>query len=166
MEALKELIDGLPAEGCESHPLASELAMPDGTPAPEALKMWASYDRVFPWYLCPRRSSQQIADETGRVHARAMREILREICIEDVAEELDLDDEDDEEAQQTRAYLEELVAKYAGEFPGFGVLLEPREHPDRVLWFGPDGEVTVIWYEDDAFDERRGFVPWVLRLFG
>lgn len=139
------------------HPRAEALVLPDGSPAPEALRLWAGVDAFYPTYLAERRSEQRIADDAGVVLAHPMREVLRAVCIEDVRDELE-DDED------TLDYLGELVEGFVEEFPGFGVRLEPSEHPDRVLWLAPDGSATLLWYEDDAFDRREPFAAWAAAL--
>lgn len=87
-----------------------------------------------------------------------MKEVLREVCLESVREELAGDDE-------TITYLEELIDVFSAALPGHAVVLEPAEHPTRVLWLPPDGEAMVVWYEHDEFARREPFAQYVVSLF-
>jgi hypothetical protein len=140
------------------HRRASALVLPDGKPAPEVLRAWAAFDDHYPTYLSGRRSDQRIATRAGKVLAKPMSRILKDVCIDSIRDELEGDDE-------TLDYLRELVAGFVDEFPGYGVILEPRENPDRLLWFGPRGEATCLWYDNDAFERREKFGEWVAGLF-
>jgi len=77
-----------------------------------------------------------------------MIEVLRYVCRDSIEDELDGDDE-------TLDYLGELIDEFAAEFPGWGVALAPQTFPDPVLWIGPDGTATIMFYEHDAFDRRE-----------
>jgi hypothetical protein len=106
-----------------------------------------------------RRSPIVIAGESGMVVARPTTELFRHVCVESIEEEID--DDDDE----TRTDIEGLAADLGAAFPGYGVLLEPDPHPDRILWFAPDGTATLLWYEHEAVDRREPFSAWVAALF-
>lgn len=147
-----------PPDHVEPHPLAGVLRLPDGSLAPDAVRLWAAFDNRYPTYLSRRRSHQQIANDDGEVICSPMHAVLRWVCLESIRGELEDDDE-------TIAYLQELVDGFAEELPGYGVYLEPQENPDRVLWFGPEGRATIIWYEDDAFERRELFEDYVASLF-
>jgi hypothetical protein len=112
--------------------------MPDGTPAPDALQ---ELER-FP---C---GGGAVADADGVVRAVPMLEVLRYVCRDSIRDELEGDEE-------TLAYLDDLIAGFAAEFPGWGVALDPSTFPDPVLWIAPDGTATVMFYERDAFDRRE-----------
>jgi hypothetical protein len=99
----------------------------------------------------PRRSRSPIAPPRPRACASGLRSTT-------ITRGISRDDE-------TIAYLKERIADLAEELPGYGVYLEPQEQPDRVLWLPPGGEATVIWYEDDEFARREGFVEYVAELF-
>jgi hypothetical protein len=135
------------------HPKAAKLTMPDKSPAPEALRAWAAISDCYP------DSDQAIATPQGVVIAKPMKKILLYVCYESIADELDCDDE-------TLEYVKELARDFAEEMPGYGVILEPEQHPDRVLWIPPSRaerdkrEPMVIWYEDDAFERREPFKSW------
>lgn len=155
---LKALVAILKSPDYQAHPRAAELVLPDGTGAPEELRVWASLDRRYPTSLAARRSQEEIANDEGVVLAREMRDVLRDVCVEDVRAELEGDD-------ATLEYLAELATQYARELPGFGARLEAFDYPDRVLWFRPDGEAWMLWYENDRFDRRERFASWVLETF-
>jgi hypothetical protein len=140
------------------HSLADQLRLPDGGPAPEVLRVWTTFDNRYPTYLSCRRSEQAIADAKGVVIAQPMSSVLRWVCLDSIRDEIEDDDE-------TVAYLEELIESFTGEFPGYGVYLEPQESPDRVLWFGPGRGATVLWYQDDEFERREAFEDYVLGVF-
>ena len=112
--------------------------MPDGTPAPAALRDRAT----FPY------GGRPVAGADGVIRVQPMVDVLRYVCKDSIADELEGDDE-------TLEYLDELIARYAGEFPGWGVALDPDTFPDPVLWIAPDGSTTVMWYEHDLFDRRE-----------
>ena len=140
------------------HPSAPELRLPDGSPAPASLRAWAAFDDHVPSPYAEPRSDVAIADEHGVLLVRPMSEILQWVCVDSVAEEL-ADDDD------ALAYVRELAETHGAALPGWGVLLERETHPDRVLWFPPGGEATVIWYEHDDFERRETFASWVVSLF-
>lgn len=140
------------------HPKASVLALPDGRPAHEALRAWAAFDERYPWPLTPRRGTQLIASPRGVVKAKPMKRVLMRVCFESIAEEIDGDDE-------AVDYAKGLARGFADEMPGYGVILEPDDQPDRVLWMPPDAEPIVVWYEDDAFARREPFHAWLESLF-
>ncbi|MEO7331298.1 MAG: hypothetical protein ABI193_22165 [Minicystis sp.] len=148
--------DGTQAQR-EPHPKAAGLLLPDRSPAPAVLRAWAAFDNRYPEPSAGRRGSLPIANAAGKVAAKPMKSILREVCIESIREELEGD-------RETLKYLRELVAGFTLEFPGYGVMLDPGETPDRVLWFGPEGPL-LLWYEDDAFARRESFSAWVVGLW-
>jgi hypothetical protein len=139
------------------HPKAAELRLPDKSLAPASVRAWAAFDNRYPTYLSHRRSDVVIADAKGKVLAMPMKKILREVCTESIRDELDGDEE-------TLSGLKELVRELAEELPGYGVMLDPNETPDRILWFGPE-EAIVLWYEHDEFGRREPFAEWVASLF-
>ncbi len=141
------------------HPSAASLRMPDRASAHEVLRVWAAFDDRYPGPLAAQRGHQPIATPAGVVVAKPMKKLLRYVCYESIADEIEDDDE-------TVAYAKELARDFAEEMPGFGVILEPNEHPDRLLWMPPDAEPVVVWYEDDAFARREPFSAWAASLFG
>jgi hypothetical protein len=140
------------------HACAAGLVLPDGTGAPASVRAWASFDDHYPDSSARRRGAVAIAAADGVVVARSMNEIFRHVCVASIEAEIDGDDE-------ARGYVEQLAADLAAETPGYGVLLDPDTQPDRVLWFGPDDEATVLWYEHDAVERRETFSAWAARLF-
>lgn len=131
----------------EPHPLAAALTLPGGEAAPHCLRLWAAFDNYYPYQ--GSRSDVPIAGSDGVLLVQPMAEVLRQVCLESVRDELEDDDE-------TLSYLADLVGELTTEFPGFGVVLAD-EHPDPVLWIGPEGKVAVIWYHHDAFDRQEPF---------
>jgi len=162
--AVRSLIDRLRASGgsfaggAVAHARAEGLVRPDDTLAPESLRVWASFDSHYPWPFSSRRSPQAIAGPNGELLCATMDEVLKRVCVESVREELEGDDE-------ALAYVRELATTFASEMPGYGVYLEPSESPDRILWLSPEGQATVLWYEDDTFDRRKPFSAWLDGLF-
>jgi hypothetical protein len=112
--------------------------MPDGTPAPAVLQELAA----FPYGGLP------VANADGVVQAVPMIEVLRYVCRDSIEDELEGDEE-------TLAYLGELIDRFAAQFPGWGVALDPHTFPDPVLWIAPDGTATIMFYERDAFERRE-----------
>ncbi|WP_432981883.1 hypothetical protein [Dactylosporangium sp. CA-233914] len=143
----------------EPHPAAATLILPDGSPAPAELRIWAACDNRYPTDLSVRRGEQPVADADGVVLVEPMADVLRRVCVDDVLEELG-EDTDDELPE----YLDELHAGFVAELPGHGVVLGPAEHPARLLWLPRGGAATVIWYEDEQFARRETFAAWVVRL--
>ncbi|MFF8513341.1 hypothetical protein ACF064_35355 [Streptomyces sp. NPDC015492] len=133
------------------HPLAAHLALPNGRPAPAAIRLWAALDNYYP--LHGSRSETIIADGRGVILAEPMEAVLRRVCLESIMDEI----EDDE---GTRDYLSGLVSGFAREFPGYGVVLA-EECPDPLLWIPPAGEPTLLWYDRDAFARRQAFAQAV-----
>jgi hypothetical protein len=131
--------------------------LPDRSLAPADVRAWASFDAHWPWPFSPRRSPQTIAPKGHRIACTNMRKLLHEVCVDAVRDELEGDDE-------ALAYVEELAQTFARKMPGYGVRLEPDEHPDRILWMTPRRAI-VLWYDDDAFDRREPFSDWVASLF-
>jgi hypothetical protein len=163
MSSFEELVASLHADPQRygatpvPHPRAAGLFLPDRSPAPDALRTWATFDERFPGPLSRRRSDVVIADAKGKVLALPMKKVLREVCLESIRDELEGDDE-------TIAYLKGLITDFVEKFPGYGVMLDPDETPDRVLWLTPSS-ATVIWYEHDSFARREPFEEWVTGLF-
>lgn len=157
LERLRSVLARLPDEERDPHPRAAGLVMPDGTPAPTELRLWAGVARVYPSPLASRRSDVAIADDEGVVAVRPMREVLRAVCIDDVRGELDEDPD-------TLAYLETCVERLARELAGSAARLAPSDHPDCVLWLPPGAPPMLIWYENDRFDRREPFATWLAEL--
>lgn len=142
----------------EPHPKAASLRMPDKTAAHDLLRAWAAFDARYPGPLAAQRGHQPIATAAGVVIAKPMKKLLRYVCYESIANEIAGDEE-------TITYTKELARDFAQEMPGHGVILEPEEHPDRLLWMPPDAEPVVLWYEHDAFKRREPFSAWLAWLF-
>jgi hypothetical protein len=146
------------AQSAVAHPRAAELVLPDGTSAPASLKAWAEFDAHYPGPLSASCGEQPVAAKSGRVRCTPMKALLRKVCVDSVRDELEGDDE-------AIAYVKELAADFAAEMPGFGAIIEPEDHPDRLVWFAPSGAATLIWYEHDAFERREPFSRWLAELF-
>ncbi|MET8509800.1 hypothetical protein ABZV60_35130 [Streptomyces sp. NPDC004787] len=139
-------------EGAEPHPRAGELVLPDGQPAPRCIRLWAAFDNSYP--LNGGRSSVPVADNEGVLAVEPMDRVLRRVCLESIEDEID---------DETTEYLEELIEDLAADLPGYGVVLA-NEHPDPVLWISASAEVSVLWYEHDAFDRQILFRDLVAEL--
>jgi hypothetical protein len=131
------------------HPGAAALSLPDGCAAPGGICEWAAFDNHLPLYLAAAPSELRIADDNGVVLAEPMGAVLREVCLDSIPDELDGDEE-------TIAYLEELIEEYTTGYPGFGIVLEPPDHPERILWLDPAGTATALTYRHD----RLTGTPW------
>ncbi|MFJ2061085.1 hypothetical protein ACIOMM_34905 [Streptomyces sp. NPDC087908] len=131
-------------EPAEPHPQAPVLSLPDGTPAPHCLRVWATLDNRYP--LGGRRTTVPLADDRGVLLVRDMKDILREVCIESVADEL-------EDVPEALEGVWELVSESIDKFPGYRVVLA-EEQPDPVLWISPSGSVTYLRYRHEAFAAR------------
>jgi hypothetical protein len=124
------------------HSLARKLTLPDGSTAPDVLRAWAGFDERYPWAQASRRSTQAIATAEGVVTAKPMSEILGGLRASGEAESADTE-------------LSE----------GHGVLLEPVEAPQRVLWIRAEGEPMIVWHEDKKLARRQAFDEWLVSLF-
>ena len=120
------------------HPQARKLTLPDGATAPDVLRAWAGFDERYPWGQTSKRSGQSIASADGVIPAKAMSELVAEVG-----------------------------ANADAELRGHGVLLEPAEPPERLLWIRPEGEgdPMVLWHEDKTFARRQPFDEWLVSLF-
>ncbi|WP_037603318.1 hypothetical protein [Streptacidiphilus rugosus] len=139
-------------EESEPHPLAGELVLPDGRPAPECIRAWAAFDSFYP--LNGGRSSVPVADLEGVLLVQPMSHVLRHVCLESIEDEVD---------EETTEYLEELIEDLSADLEGYGAVLA-NEHPDPVLWISGTGEVSILWYKHDAFDRRIRFLDMVAGL--
>ncbi|MEU6083438.1 hypothetical protein [Streptomyces sp. NPDC047108] len=146
---LREHPERYASEPAEPHPGAAALVLPNGAPAPDCLREWAAFDNRFP--MPGRRTGMPVAGTDGVLLVEPMETVLRRVCVDSVAEELD-----DEDVPGLGAYTEGLFAEYVEEFPGYGVVLV-EEYPDPLLWIAPSGSVTLIWYERDEFWRRATF---------
>ncbi|MFF8848179.1 hypothetical protein ACF08N_36820 [Streptomyces sp. NPDC015127] len=136
----------------EPHPRAGELVLPDGACAPHCIRLWAAFDNYYP--LDGGRSTVPIADREGVLVVEPMNRVLRRVCLESIEDEID---------DETREYLEELIEDLSEDHRGYGAVLED-EHPDPVLWISAAAEVSLLWYEHDAFDRRIPFLNMVAGL--
>ncbi|MFE6819960.1 hypothetical protein [Streptomyces sp. NPDC057675] len=84
----------------------------------------------------------------------SMDRVLRQVCLDAIEDETD---------DNTTAYLEELIEDLEAELPGYGVVLA-NDYPNPVLWISASAEVSVLWYEHDAFDRRIPFIDMVSDL--
>jgi hypothetical protein len=144
--------------GAKPHPRAATLALPDGAPAPESVRAWAAFDERYPSPNSERRSEVAIAKARGEMIVKPMKAVFQYACVETVQEELEGDDE-------ALKYVKELARDLTKRFPGFGVLLDPDEQPDRILWLGGKGAPLLLWYEDDDVERREPFGEWVREIF-
>ncbi|MER5640997.1 hypothetical protein ABT095_29110 [Kitasatospora sp. NPDC002227] len=155
-KVIEAAVARLRAEGCgagaEPHPRAGGLVLPDGSPAPECLRLWAAFDNRYP--LNGGRTTVPLADREGVLAVQPMSQVLRWVCLESIEDEID---------DETAVYLEELVERFATELGGYGVVLAD-EHPDPVLWISAAGEVSVLWYRHDRFDRRVPFLDLIAEL--
>ncbi|MFI8828957.1 hypothetical protein [Streptomyces sp. NPDC053431] len=138
--------------GADPHPRAWALVLPDGQPAPLPICLWAAFDNYYP--LNGGRSAVPVADREGVLAVDSMDRVLRWVCLESIEDEID---------EETREYLEELIQDLSPRFPGYGAVLA-NEYPDPVLWIPPSGEVSIMWYEHDAFNQRTLFLDLISEL--
>ncbi|MFF3404006.1 hypothetical protein ACFYW6_36620 [Streptomyces sp. NPDC002659] len=138
--------------GAEPHSRAGELVLPDGQPAPDYVRLWAPFDNYYPFN--GGRSTVPIADREGVLVVEPMDRVLRRVCLESIEDEVD---------EETKEYLEELIEDLCADLSGYGTVLA-NEHPDPVLWISATAEVSVLWYEHDAFDRRIPFLDLVAGL--
>jgi hypothetical protein len=140
------------------HPRASALKLPSGELAHESLRAWAALDDRYPTPNSERRSNVKIAKPNGELIVKPMKAVFQWACVDSIKEEIE-DDED------TLTYVKELAADLTKRFPGSGVLLDPDEQPDRILWLRAKGAPLLLWYEDDDVERQEPFGEWVRDIF-
>ncbi len=134
----------------QPHPRAAALTMPDGSPAPECIRAWAAFDERYPAPYSAHRGEVPIADARGQLLVITMQAAFEWVCVDSIRAEI----EDDE---ATLEHVEQLAVELAERFPGYGVLLDRETQPDCILWLGPAGEATLLYYEHDEVDRREPF---------
>lgn len=148
------------------HPMAEALRMPGGQLAPEPLRLWAALDRFYPTELIREVAWQPIAHDWGTVIVHPMAQVLEDMCTRAIWRDLERAEELDDFNRRWLAFYRKVAARHVPLYPGMGVIIERRgELPDSILWFGPDDELTIIYYQQDAFPRTQPFVPWLLELF-
>ncbi|WP_338673850.1 hypothetical protein V1460_12775 [Streptomyces sp. SCSIO 30461] len=139
-------------EDAEPHPRAGELVLPDGRTAPECIRAWAAFDNFYS--LNGGRSTLPIADREGVLVVQPINRVLRQVCLEPIEDEID---------EETTEYLKDLIEGLSADLEGYGAVLA-NEYPDPILWIPAAGEVSILWYEHDALDQRVSFLDMLAGL--
>ncbi|MCC7534963.1 MAG: hypothetical protein IT379_02050, partial [Deltaproteobacteria bacterium] len=138
------------------------LRLPDGRVLPESLAVWLAFDNRYPSLLSVLRGDQPIVElrsEGGgadRILAVPAARAFTSAYVDDVRDEVDDD---------VVEYLRERVVELVDQFPGHVVRLNPRDMPDRFVWFGAPEEPLVLVRSSDELDVEATFTDFALAAY-